>query len=461
MIPKLVLLLSWGMFLWLIRRDMARREGISPSIWIPTIWVGIIASRPVSFWLGFGGGTDSLEGSPLDRAFYFVMIFAALYTLSKRRINWGNLISRNWSVFLFYGYLLVSVLWADSAYVSFKRWFKEFGNIIIALVILTEANPEEAFRAVFVRCAYVLMPLSIVFIRYFPELGRRYSNSGGLESIGATNQKNSLGTLVTVCGLVLLWDWFERTRKGSARQDKIERYLPLAMLGVGIYLLTQCDSKTSIVCLVVGGLILGASRVPLLRKRLSALGIAGIAAGVVFYLLDWAFNIKEAFVTSLGRDMTFTGRTDLWRELLALKTDPVVGTGFCSFWSDAHFQSKLPDWLADGRSAHNGYLEVYIDGGAIGIFFLIIMLLAVGWNINRQLAKADDYVLIRFAVFTTMLIGNFSESHFGRMTPVGFIFLLTAIGYVERRSSRRAPARSANSIHSSHGFNTAAHHHAG
>jgi exopolysaccharide production protein ExoQ len=279
---RLILLAFWGFAIWLIRRDMAGRKGISSAIWIPTFWVGILASRPDSSWLGFG------------RLFFFGMIFAALITLSKRGLDWGLVISRSWPIFLFYFYLLVSVMWADSPISSFKRWFKDLGNVWVALVILTEVDPQQAFRAVFVRCAYVLLPMSVVFIRWFPDLGRRYSmHSGELEPIGVTFQKNSLGALVLVCGLVLIWDWFERSRPGSVRQEKLERYLPVGLLLIGAYLLYLCDSKTSLLCLILGAGILAASRLPLLRKRLGILSGLLLGAVVLFFVLDSLFGIKE------------------------------------------------------------------------------------------------------------------------------------------------------------------------
>jgi O-antigen ligase len=295
-------------------------------------------------------------------------------------------------------------------------------------VILTEVDPQQAMRAVFVRCAYVLIPLSLIFIRYFPNLGRSYNiHSGAIEPVGVTFQKNSLGTMVMVCGLVLIWDWIERTRPGSARLKWIERCLPIVILSIGAYLLHLCDSKSSIACLVLGSCILGATRLPLLRNRIAVLGRFAVAAVLIFFLLDSLFGIKEGMVEGMGRDMTFTGRTELWHDLLATRTDPVVGVGFCSFWSDEYYQTKLPEELSGGRSAHNGYLEMYIDGGWVGIFFLVIMLMAIGLRINRQLGFGDHYSVLRFAVYVMMLIGNISESHIGRMSELGFLFLLVAM----------------------------------
>jgi exopolysaccharide production protein ExoQ len=429
--PHLILFSFLVMVVWLIRRDIASRPGVSTAIWIPTLWVGIIASRPISMWLGVRGGESSLDGSPADRTFYLVLIVAALYTLSKRQVNWGTLFARNWPILIFYLFFLVSVTWANSPFSSFKRWIKETGNIVVLLVILTEAKPLQAFRAVFVRCSYVLIPLSIIFIRWFPYLGRTYNrHSGAMEAIGATTQKNSLGTMVLACGLVFLWDWLERSKTGQGFQSKLDRFLPFGIAALGVWLLSLCDSKTSIVALVIASAIVCSIRLPLLRNRIRALGTYAFIGAAVFLVVDSQFGLSEAIIRSLGRDMTFTGRTDVWRELRNVGTDPLLGVGFMSFWDDQTFLSKLPKWV--GPTAHNGYLEVYLAGGMVGTALLALMLLVVITRINRALADGTGYSAVRFAIVVMMLIANITESNFAHMTPLGFLFLIAAIGEVPK-----------------------------
>jgi exopolysaccharide production protein ExoQ len=425
--PRLILIVFLVFAAWLIRRDTARRDGISGAVWIPTIWIGILASRPFSTWLGSDAGGDALEGSPLDRLFFFAFIFLAFIVISRRRVSWSQVISTSWPVFLFYAFMLISVLWAYSPVASFKRWFKDFGNISVALVILTEVNPAQAFRAVYVRCAYVLIPLSYIFIRWFPDMGRHYNiHSGGLEATGVTFQKNSLGIMVLACGLILIWDWLERSKPGEIRQNWFDRYMPLGILAIGLYLLHLCDSKTSIACLAFGSFILSAIRIPFLRNRVGSLGVYIVASAAIFFVLDSLFGIKEFVVESMGRNMTFTGRTDVWKVLLDLHTPSILGTGFCDFWSDPNYLPKLPYWVE--YSAHNGYLETYLDGGIIGVFFLVVLLIGTGLKINRQLSTTGgSYPLIRFVVLGTMIIGNITESHFGRMSPLWFMLLLVAL----------------------------------
>lgn len=434
---QLALLVCFALIGWLVRRDCAQRPGLSRAIWIPTLWVGVLSSRPLSSWIGFGA-SDTLEGSPMDRLFFFGLIFAALVVLSRRRTQWGPLFARNWPIVLFYGFLLVTVLWANSPLTSFKRWVKECGNILVVLIILSEAQPLQAIRAVFVRCAYALFLLSIVFIRYFPELGRRYaSHSGELEVTGVTTQKNSLGAMILVCGLIFIWDWLEKTRSGAALRSRVDRYITLGMGLLGAWLLHLSNSKTSLACLVIGGSIILMAKFPALHRRISALGAYVLLGGVAFFVLDWAFGLSKAVVANLGRDMTFTGRTDVWRELLGLRTDPLFGTGFMSLWDDAQLRARLPDWVAS--SAHNGYLEIYLAAGGIGVFFLTLMLLVTGLRLNNALATGEMYALVRFGCFVAVLVANFSESNFACMAPVGFLFLLMAIGQVEPAAARFVP----------------------
>jgi len=428
MIPKLILFASIALFGWLIKRDITLRKDASPAIWIPTLWLAVIASRPFSMWLGgVGAGDDALEGSPTDRLFYLTLIIAAFVVLCRRSFNWAEWLPRNKALLAFYCYFLISVLWADSMVSSFKRLFKDFGDVIVLLVILTDKNPRAALKAVFVRCAYVLIPLSLVYIRYFPYLGRRYnSHSGEMEAIGVTFQKNSLGAMILCTGLLLIFDLIDK-HPDVPRLNRWDKGIRLFILAIGAYLLNMCDSKTSMLCLAIGTLILLSVRVPIFQRNIGRIGIFVTVGILLFFVLDAMFGLRESLFSSLGRDMTLTGRTDVWRELLNLKTDPVFGTGFCSIWSDKRLLARLPDWVSG--SAHNGYLEMYLDGGFIGVFFLSLLLLTAYYHATVKLRTEDDIAVLRFAVVVITLIYNYSESIYGRLSPGWFLFLIAAVDY--------------------------------
>ena len=180
--PPLTALIVCSVFIfYLYVNDLRRKPKVSRAIWIPLIWLLILGSRAVSQWLNLGVSFESpdefLEGSPLDRAIFGVLIGIGLFILLRRRLNWSQIFRTNGWVFLFFVYCGISVMWSDYSFVAGKRWVKGIGDLVMVLVILTELNPIEAVKVVLRRWAYVLIPLSVVLIKYFPELGRAYDGS--------------------------------------------------------------------------------------------------------------------------------------------------------------------------------------------------------------------------------------------------------------------------------------------
>src|ERR1051326_7166139 len=152
-----------GFVLWLYVRGRKERPGVSSASWIPLVWTLIIGSRPVSLWfsgaLTSANADDDLEGSAFDRNILLFLILAGLWILRRRGMRWSAVCWGNKWICLFYLFFGISVLWSDYPYVSFKRWVKIFGHVVMVLVILSEKDPVAAIKTVFLRCSFVLIPL--------------------------------------------------------------------------------------------------------------------------------------------------------------------------------------------------------------------------------------------------------------------------------------------------------------
>src|SRR5678815_2745672 len=172
--PRVALLLCFGLIVWLFHLDRRRYGRTSLALWLPLIWLFIIASRPFSTWFGVESGEDPLEGSPLDRLFFFSLILASVAVLMKRNLDWSGLMKKNQWLVVFFIYLALSILWSDYPFVALKRWIKDVGNIFMVLVILTDADPLRAVKVVWSRCCYLVIPLSVVLVKYFPNFGSYY-----------------------------------------------------------------------------------------------------------------------------------------------------------------------------------------------------------------------------------------------------------------------------------------------
>lgn len=437
----LLILSACGLWiLWLLYCDVKERSSVSSGVWIVLAWAIIHATRFLGTWLGTTDTdiSDQIardEGN-LPAAFINLFLIAAgLIIISRRRIRLPVVIRENAWLLAFYLFWFLSVCWSDYPVITLKRVFKDFGNVVMVLVVLTEREPGEAARAVFVRCAYLCIPLSLVLIRYVPDWGRMFIGYH-LDTpmlIGVTENKNALGVLVMVLALFLLWDVLElRQRNLNAKKTGLwPRILVLMMCW---YLLAIVDSVTSLVCAVFGSSLLivlslsAANRSP---GRMEALGIGG---AVFLALIDSLLDIRALFLQSLGRSTDLTHRTGIWELLSNYQDNPLVGAGFDTFWAGSRYK-MLVDKTFGIIQAHNGYLETYLNGGAIGVGLLVGVLVSAYWRIRNKLVYGKSEVRIRFVLLLVSLIYNYTEASFNKLGSI--MWLATVFAVMEYRSQTR------------------------
>lgn len=423
--------------LFVVARE-GRREKPHPSLalWIPLFWVITIGSKPLTNWLGLAGDSmenaeDYLEGSPVDRIFFLALIVAGLGVLFQRRVNWSRVFTTNKWLIIYFLYLAISTLWSEYTFVAFKRWIKDLGNVVMVLVILTEADPISATRTVLLRCAYLVLPFSIVYIKYYPALGRYYDQwTGTAYYCGVTGNKNALGMSLFVSALALLWKVLDLWgRRKGPDADRTGLLLHLAFGGMVLWLLKMAHSSTAVVCTVLGAAIMIAMRLPAIRRRAARFGLYFIGALLLLFIANATFDLGAAFVELVGRDMTFTGRTDIWKLVLSEPINPVLGVGFYSFWLGDRVDRLSEAFFYKLNQAHNGYLETYLNTGYLGVALLLIALVAGINRVKKSVAAGSPYAALRLAFIATILFYNMTEATFNRLNLVWFVLLLALMDY--------------------------------
>ncbi len=427
-------------------QEQRDRPRVTRTTWIVVVWAVIYGSRPVTEWFGQTGGgglSESVdEGNPIEATISILFLLVGSVVLLRRKLRWGTVLKENTAVVVFYVFWWLSILWSDYPLITFKRLFKEFGAIIMALVVLTELAPAEAIKAIFVRMSYLCIPLSVILIRYFPEWGRAYVGYDKSEVmwVGVATHKNTLGVLAMVGAVFLLWDILESWPKGTRRAPRTLLASRLITLGSCWYLLLIVNSVTSLLCAALGSVLLISLHFTGIRNRPTRLELIGCCLIAIIFTLDSLVGIKDDFLNAMGRDPTLTTRTEIWPMLMELQPNAFVGAGFNTFWAGERLRVSF-EKFGGIFQAHNGYLETYLNGGWLGVSILVSVLIVAYLKIRKQLLIGAPEASIRLAVLIIAVVYNYSEASFNK---IGVLWLLTIIVLMQtlpETASSRAPAR--------------------
>lgn len=420
--------------LYLLRRDTRQGEARSAALWLPVMWLAITGSRFVSQWmdLGAGSGDNFTDGSFIDALYFATLIGAAFWTLHRRGVQMGAVIRANGWIFAFMAYGLLSVLWSDFPLIAGKRWIKTLGHPAMALIILTEPDPAAALRTVLKRCAFILLPLSVLFIKYLPEYGRGFDGwTGEAVNNGVGLTKNDLGYLCMISGILFSWNLLTVQRLQDKAARRFEIGLSVVFLCMLAWLLLMSNSQTSLVTMILGIGMLFVVGFRFVSKR--HFGTYVIIVVLVVFALNAAFDLYRNIIVMLGRNPNLSDRTAVWADVLAMQNRPILGYGFESFWLGDRLLELWDKWWWRPNQAHNGYIETYLNLGFVGLGLLAGLLLSTFRRIRRQLLSDFEFARLRLAFLFAILLFNYTEAAFKAVHFVWTIFFVIAMEGPKRR----------------------------
>jgi exopolysaccharide production protein ExoQ len=419
--------------------DFRQGRQFSSGAWISLIWIAIGASRPIASWvhpnmfvafsqdIGWAQGSiETVQNNPLDRNILIVLMVLGLVALISRRDQFQLNLSDNSWLIAFFALCLISIFWSEYPGIILKRWIRLAGDVIVILLILSETDPQETIYRIIRRMAILFLPLSILLIKFYGQLGRAYTLQGTQMWVGVTGHKNQLGMLCAITGIVLVW-------RNLTKWPKVD-WLDTGLLALAVYLLLGSRSSTSAIVFLLGNFLLvlqfrmkGDVR-KLNRAIIIGLILLLIFQGVVIFFLDQ--SLMPAFFSAAGRDSSLTGRVPLWQKLIAMGgRAPLLGCGFTCFWLDIDRVAeiwKTVGWAA--TSAHNGYLEIFLDLGIVGLIILFFLLAQTYRNIMRSFQDNPELGKLKLVLFAMVFFHNFTESTLAKANSLlWLLFLLSSI----------------------------------
>jgi O-antigen ligase len=347
-----------------------------------------------------------------------------------RRRDVISLLKAGWPIALYFAFCLVSLLWSDFPGWGFKRWIRAVGDLVMVLIIITDAQPTAALSRFLSRVGFVLLPASVLLSKYYPSIGRGYDEWGYQANTGVTTNKNMLGVLTYVIALGTLWQVIRLL--GERKQPNRNRRLlaQCTLLGFGIQLLSVSHSATSGASFALGAGLMVAAALPFIRRRpaaVHALVLAILLGGGLIVLLAGTATVVEA----MGRKSDLTGRTEVWEVLIPMAPNPIVGSGFETFWLGPRAEAVENVFNSFVNESHNGYIEIYLNLGWVGLS-LIALLLLEGYRRAVGAFRRDPALgALCVAYIVTAVTYNISEAGFRMLDPL-WVFLLLAFLFASR-----------------------------
>jgi exopolysaccharide production protein ExoQ len=426
--PRLILLI--GVLFVYYAFKTANKRGVSPppQLFWPSLWYMVVSSRAVGIWLSIWGvplpgGGSAEDGSPIDALFFLALTIIGLVILHRRRFSWGETLRANsWVAALFF-FMALSVLWSKYPFVSFKRYIKVLGSVSMALVVVTNEQPLESILTVLRRCLYVHLPMDIICVKYFRDIGVSFDWSGSASAWqGISTSKNSLGQ-VAMLG-VLYFYWEVRRRWPELRWKNLN----LVYLLMSIYLLKGSEDAISVtsvsVCIFT---MLVFMRLQTLRLRIATARrfvlaiftftmsfiLLIVVHSIVMFSEDSLFGL---LITKFGRDITLTDRTYIWHDVYAAAAGHgLLGVGFGGFWigreANIPWDEKM-SWVLG--QAHNGYIDTYLQIGIVGSVLMCGLIFATIGRLLESLNTDFDLACFRISLFLAILYINATESTYLR-----------------------------------------------
>jgi O-antigen ligase len=352
---------------------------------------------------GSVGNAEAYEGNLVMRTMFGVVHAISVGMVAVRWRASLQAISRRATLLVLMALALASTEWSAAPELTLRRAIAFVGTTALGVFLAARFTPRELLRVV--ASAFGIMAvLSVVFAVGLSQYGVDHGIHPGAWQ-GVFTHKNVLGKAMVIGSVTFLL-----LRADLPRE---RRWIGTAGLGLCVFLVLMSTSKTALSMTLV--LFASAALFRMLRLRMDLAVIVFVGAVVVGgSVVAVVASNWEALLLAMGKDPSLTGRIPMWEVLgRTIQERPWFGYGYNAFWLGEEGPSAAPlkeiGWLTP--SAHNGYLEVALQLGIVGLaVFLAGYLAAFRQAVAgvRRTPTAD--ALWPLLILTFTLLYNFSES---------------------------------------------------
>ncbi|MEO1704695.1 MAG: O-antigen ligase family protein [Pseudomonadota bacterium] len=355
----------------------------------------------------------------------FLAAFAALFLFPRSLMR--ATLQVPWLLLALGAWLLFTVLWAldpiDSLFHSVVLM-----TFIVAAIYLVEITPGDgALRGLW------LVSLSIVLLAILLGLAQ---SAYGLMAGSHAGLWRGIFVHKNHFGLFLSFFFVWTVLSGPL----LSRRMRLFGCAAALVCLVPVGSASA-VALTASGLCAGFLVRWLSLGRIS--GSVSLTSSLVIFVVGLACIAMtfEILVGALNRDVSLTGRTELWGAALDAGLQQFWGFGYRSGGGeDVLIQMRLQSGWMVAPSTHNGYLTLLLDGGFVALVLWCLWQLSVWVNavLSRRYSVTYKSLITGFtAIFA---LNGFVDSVSTAYPSYGLFLLLLVWGTAQKEARRSSVA---------------------
>lgn len=271
-----------------------------------------------------------------------------------------------------------STLWSQDAITTARRAIPFILATIFALYFASRFSIREQLT-ILTGTLTIAAIASALLALFAPSIGLDASTGHAGNWQGVFTQKNACGRAMVFATAALL----SRGRFNPGR---------ITALFLFLFVLIMSGSRGA---WLIEGILLSCCALIYLLHR-CAPASRGFLLYVAIFLVTITALAAWFYFPSMpaifGRDATLTGRTDIWQQVrFSIKKHPLLGYGFAAFWQGMKGESYNVSIALKFVvfHAHNGFLEIWLELGAIGLLLFALSYLRACRKLWRIISTGD------------------------------------------------------------------------
>jgi exopolysaccharide production protein ExoQ len=364
-----------------------------------------------------GYATDAVKQSNLSLFFiqFLVYLMFLPFIVENRKIIL-RAFKALYLIWFLVGLVFLSAAWSEVPADTLKHGVLLLGTTVFGVYYGVRFELDQQLRLLAIVFG-ISIALSLALGLLVPSYGvMQWEHLGAWR--GVYFHRNTLAHMMVI-GFAVLW-W--RGRRWGFGVGVLAGLIGAAVL------ISLSGSDTGRVLLLVTFLFCVGG--PALRWKKSRLvSIATVVITVLVFLTNWAIQNWDRFtVDVMGRDRTLSGRLYVWALCVVMGLRRRwLGYGYGSFWLGPSGPSASI-WRAlhwPSPNAHNGFLDVFLDIGLVGLFVLLAQCAYVFWQAVKlaRRGKTPD-TLWPMSYLLIFFIDNLAESDMFKYNSISWVLFV-------------------------------------